>query len=48
MPSKSAKQAKFMAAIAHNPKFAAKVGVPVKVGKEFNEEDKKKFSKVKK
>lgn len=41
MPSKSKKQAKFMAAAAHNPSFAKKVGVPVKVAKEFNKADKK-------
>jgi len=35
MPAKSAKQEKFMQAVAHNPKFAKKVGVPVTVGKEF-------------
>ena len=35
-----------MAAIAHNPAFAKKVGVPQSVGKEFNTADKgKKFSK---
>lgn len=28
-----------MAAAAHNPKFAAKVGVPQKVAKEFNTAD---------
>jgi len=33
-----------MAAIAHNPAFAKKVGVPQSVGKDFNEADKgKKF-----
>ena len=33
-----------MAAAAHNPKFAKKVGVPVSVAKEFNQADKgKKF-----
>jgi hypothetical protein len=33
-----------MAAIAHNPAFAKKVGVPQSVGKEFNNADKgKKF-----
>ena len=33
-----------MAAIAHNPAFAKKVGVPQSVGKEFNQADKgKKF-----
>ena len=39
MPSKTKKQARLMAAVAHNPKFAKKVGVPVKIGKEFNEAD---------
>ena len=28
-----------MAAAAHNPKFAKKVGIPVKVAKEFNKAD---------
>ena len=35
MPTVSAKQEKFMQAVAHNPKFAKKVGVPQSVGKEF-------------
>jgi hypothetical protein len=39
MPSKSDKQKKLMAAAAHNPAFAKKVGVPVKVAKEFNKAD---------
>ena len=44
MPSTSKKQHNFMAAIAHNPAFAKKVGVPQSVGKDFNEADKgKKF-----
>ena len=44
MPSASKKQHNFMAAIAHNPAFAKKVGVPQSVGKDFNEADKgKKF-----
>jgi hypothetical protein len=35
-----------MAAIAHNPAFAKKVGIPQSVGKEFNNADKgKKFSR---
>ena len=42
MPSKSKKQAKTMAAAAHNPKFAKRVGIPVKVAKDFNEADQKK------
>jgi hypothetical protein len=44
MPSKSAKQHKFMEAIAHSPAFAKKVGVPQSVGKDFAAADKgKKF-----
>jgi hypothetical protein len=35
MPAKSAKQKRFMAAVANNPKFAKKVGVPQSVGDEF-------------
>ena len=35
MPAVSAKQEKFMQAVAHNPQFAKKVGVPQSVGKEF-------------
>lgn len=42
MPSTSEKQEKFMAAVAHNPEFAKEVGVPQKVGKEFNKADKAK------
>jgi len=41
MPSKSAKQAKLMAAVANNPKFAKKVGVPQSVGREFANADKR-------
>jgi hypothetical protein len=40
MPSKSAKQARMMAAVAHNPGFAKKVGIPQSVGKDFNKADK--------
>ena len=44
MPSVSKKQHKFMAAIAHNPAFAKKVGIPQSVGMDFNKSDKgKKF-----
>jgi hypothetical protein len=44
MPSTSKKQHNFMAAIAHNPAFAKKVGVSQSVGKDFNQADKgKKF-----
>jgi hypothetical protein len=39
MPSTSPKQARLMAAVAHNPSFAKKVGVPQSVGKEFNKAD---------
>ncbi len=41
MPSSSKAQSKLMAAVAHNPKFAKKVGVPEAVGKEFNMADAK-------
>lgn len=41
MPSTSKKQARLMAAVANNPKFAKKVGIPQSVGKEFQREDKK-------
>ena len=44
MPSVSKKQHNFMAAVASNPKFAKKVGVPRSVGEEFLTADKgKKF-----
>jgi hypothetical protein len=44
MPSTSKKQHNFMAAVAKNPKFAKKVGVPRSVGEEFLTADKgKKF-----
>jgi len=39
MPSKTPKQARTMAAAAHNPAFAKKVGIPQKVAKEFNKAD---------
>jgi hypothetical protein len=46
MPSTSKKQHNFMAAVANNPAFAKKAGVPQSVGKEFNQADKgRKFSK---
>ena len=41
MPSKSGKQARFMAMIAHDPKAAKRVGVPQSVAKEFNQADAK-------
>ena len=40
MPSVSKKQHNFMAAVANNPAFAKKVGVPQSVGKEFSNADK--------
>jgi hypothetical protein len=44
MPSKSSSQHKLMEAVAHNPSFAKKVGIPQKVGKEFSKADEgKKF-----
>lgn len=43
MPSKSEKQKKFMAAAAHNPKFAKKAGIPQKVAKEFHNADRGKY-----
>jgi hypothetical protein len=46
MPSTSAKQRNFMAAVAHNPAFAKKAGVSQSVGKDFNQADKgRKFFK---
>ena len=46
MPSTSKKQHNFMAAVANNPSFAKKVGVPQSVGKEFSNADKnRKFLK---
>ena len=41
MPSKSKKQARFMAAVANNPDFAKKAGVPQNVGQEFANADKR-------
>lgn len=46
MPSTSGKQHRFMAAVANNPKFAKKAGVPQSVGEEFLKADKgRKFAK---
>lgn len=39
MPSKSPAQAHMMAMVAHDPAAAKRVGVPRKVGKEFNKAD---------
>lgn len=48
MPSSSKKQARFMAAAAHNPAFAKAAGISQKVAKEFNMHDlaKKMFGKT--
>ena len=40
MPSVSGKQHRFMAAVANNPKFAKKAGIPQSVGAEFLKADK--------
>jgi hypothetical protein len=46
MPSSSKKQHNFMEAVAHNPAFAKKAGVPQSVGKDFSAADKgRKFAK---
>jgi len=45
MPSVSKKQHNFMAAVANNPKFAKKAGVPRSVGEEFLTADKGKTFK---
>ena len=45
MPSVSEKQARTMRAAAHSPEFAKKVGIPVKVAKEFVAADKGKTFK---
>jgi hypothetical protein len=46
MPSTSKKQHNFMEAVAHNPAFAKKAGVPQSVGKDFSKADKgRKFFK---
>jgi hypothetical protein len=45
MPSTSKKQHNFMEAVAHNPAFAKKAGVPQSVGKDFSKADKGKTFK---
>jgi len=40
MPSTSNKQRRFMAAAAHDPAFAQRVGIPQSVAREFNQADK--------
>lgn len=39
MPSTSDKQARTMPAVAHDPKFTKKIGIPQNVAKEFNRAD---------
>ena len=41
MPSKSKAQHKLMAAVANNPKFAKKAGIPQNVGADYMKADKK-------
>ena len=41
MPSKSEKQRRFMAAAAHDPKFAKEAGISQTVAREFNQADKR-------
>jgi hypothetical protein len=45
MPSTSKKQHNFMEAVAHNPSFAKKAGVPQSVGQDFSKADKGKTFK---
>lgn len=45
MPSTSAKQHRFMEAVAHNPAFAKKAGVSQNVGQDFSKADKGKTFK---
>lgn len=45
MPSKSAKQKRFMAAAAHDKGFAKRAGIKQSVAKEFNRADSKKGKK---
>ena len=40
MPSETAKQARTMAAAAHDPNFAKRMGIPQKVAREFNQAEK--------
>jgi hypothetical protein len=45
MPSTSKAQEKLMRAVAHSRKFAKKVDIPQKVGKEFERADKEKHAR---
>jgi hypothetical protein len=44
MPSKSAKQHRFMLAASHSPKFAAEAGIPQNVAQEFVSADERAIS----
>lgn len=46
MPARSKKQFRLMAAAAHNPSFAEKVGVPQKVAKEYTAASKGTYKKL--
>lgn len=46
MPSKSPEQHRLMEAVKHNAKFAAKVGIPQSVGRDFVAADEKKERKL--
>lgn len=41
MPSRSPAQHRLMQAVAHNPAFARKTGIPQSVGQEFVDADRK-------
>lgn len=43
MPSRTAKQRRFMSAAAHSADFAAKVGISQAVAREFHEHDRGKY-----
>ena len=47
MPYASKKQERTMLAAEHNPEFAKKVGIPVKVAKKFNKDAKGKIKRKK-
>lgn len=47
MPSKSEAQRRLMAAAAHDPAFAKRVGVPMAVAREFNKADARKSNEKK-
>ena len=40
MPSTTDRQRRFMAAAAHDPKFAKRAGIPQSVAQEYNQADK--------